>query len=260
MSSAKRRINSTGRRRITRNCVEIRLFEPVPDEPLKAKVSLNLDNFNFPGSSLVALEAYHRSSGMRFDFGTVDALTIPPVLILSEVDRDGSVLFRLKVIDNDNEPGRLLGSAERIQPGSEEDQDGRRSIFPILFRDLDADVWKVEVECGDRPKLLINNRMQGFRHNLTTNPMLQGVIYPAALRFVMAELVRNAKTGDGDDDDDENWKEDWLSYSKAELGMTEDPRVLGDEDRVQWIDEAVKCFCKKYGFIKKIGIMTEEAG
>lgn len=257
MSSAKRRINSTGRQRITRDCVEIRLLEPMPDEPLKAKVSLNLDNLNFPGNSQVALEAYHRSSGMRFDFGTVDALAIPPVLVLSEVDRSGSVLFRLKVIDNDNEPGKLLGSAERIQPKSEEDQDGRRSIFPILFRDLGADVWKVEVEYGDRPKLLINKRMQGFDYKLQENPMLQGVILPAALRFVMAELVKNAETGDGNDDDEESWKADWLNYSSDELGMTEDPRIMGENERIEWIDDAVQSFCEKCGFIKKIRSMAE---
>lgn len=255
MSSAKRRINSTGRQRITRDCVEIRLLEPMPGEPLKAKVSLNLDKLNFPGNSQVALEAYHRSSGMRFDFGTIDALAIPPVLVLSEVDRGGSVLFRLKVIDNDNEPGKLLGSAERIQPKGEEDQDGRRSIFPILFRDLGSDVWKVEVEYGDRPKLLINKRMQGFDYKLQENPMLQGVILPAALRFLMAELVKNAETGD-DDDEEESWKEDWLSYSRDELDMTEDPRELDEVKRMAWIDDAVQSFCKKCGFIKKIRSMS----
>ena len=156
MSTAKRRINSTGRRKIARECIDIRMLESPVGEPLSAKASLDLSKMILPKSATVAIEAYHRSSGMRFDCGTVGELRIPPVLLLDQVDRSGSVLFRVKIVDNDNEPGKLLASAERIQPRSEDDADGRRSLFPILYRDLGPELWKVEINYGDRPTLILN--------------------------------------------------------------------------------------------------------
>lgn len=257
MSTAKRRINSTGRKRIGRECVEISLLETAPDEPLKAKVALNLANQGFPGHAAVAVEAYHRSSGMRFGCGTVDALDIPDVLVLSEVDRSGSVLFRLKVVDTDSEPGKLLGSAERLKPKSEDESEGRRSIFPILYRDLRHDVWKVEIEQGDRPVLIVNKRIPGFAHRLLESPMMQGLMLPAALRFVLRELVRVAETGEGDEEP--GWKEEWLEYCRNELGAEDDPRELSDENaKEDWIDDAVMRFCENLSVIDRIRNTVEE--
>lgn len=251
MSSAKRRINSTGRRRIGRECIEISMLECPPDEPLKAKVCLKLQKQGFPGGASVAIEAYHRSSGMRFDCGTIEALSIPDVLVLSEVDKSGSVLFRLKVIDNDTEPGKLLGSAERLKPKSEEDSEGRRSIFPILYRDLTHDVWKVEIEQGDGPKLIINKRMPSFAHKLHESPMMQGLLLPAALRFVLQELVSLSETGESEEEP--GWKEDWLEYCCSELGADDDPRELIDEiSKKNWIDDVVMRFCENLSFVEKI--------
>lgn len=256
MSTAKRRINSTGRKRIGRECIDISMLETAPDEPLKAKVALNLNGNGFPGNAIVALEAYHRSSGMRFDCGTVSALSIPDVLILSEVDRSGSVLFRLKVVDNDVEPGKLLGSAERLKPKSEDDSDGRRSIFPILYRDLVHDVWKVEIEQGDRPVLIVNKRIPGFAHRLLESPMMQGLLLPAALRFVLKELVQVTESGE---DDEPGWKEEWLEYCRNELGADNDPRELPDESaKEDWIDDAVQRFCENLSVIDRIRSCAEE--
>ncbi|EKF42414.1 hypothetical protein NA8A_10143 [Nitratireductor indicus C115] len=257
MSTAKRRINSTGRKRIGRECIEISMLETAPDEPLKAKVSLKLDNQNFPGDATVAVEAYHRSSGMRFDCGTVNALNVPDVLVLSEVDKSGSVLFRLKVVDNDAEPGKLLGSAERLKPKSEDDSDGRRSIFPILYSDLRHDVWKVEIEQGDRPVLVVNKRIPGFSHKLLESPMMQGLLLPAALRFVLKDLVRVSDTGE--EDDEPGWKEEWLEYCRNELGAADDPRELPDEiSKENWIDDVAMRFCENLSLVDRIRTAAEE--
>ena len=258
MSSAKRRINSTGRRRIGRECVEISMLESFPGEPLKAKVSLKLNEEGFPGDAAIALEAYHRSSGMRFDCGTIQSPTVPDVLVMDEVDRSGSVLFRLKVVDKNAEPGKILGSAERLAPKSEDDSEGRRSLFPIIYRDLRHDVWKVEIEQGDGPKLVINKRMPGFSHKLLESPMMQALLLPGALRFVLQELVTLSETGESEDEP--GWKGNWLEYCKSELGMHEDPREMLDEvAKKEWIDEAAMRFCENLGFVEKIRTYVEDA-
>jgi len=256
MSTTKRRINSTGRKRIGRECIEICMLETDAGEPLKAKINLRLEKQGFPASARVAVEAYHRSSGMRFDCGTIKALEIPDVLVLDKVDKSGSILFRLKVVDGDLEPGKLLGSAERLKPKSEDSNENRRSIFPILYRDLRHDVWKVEIEQGSRPMMIVNKRIPGFSHKLLESPMMQGLLLPAALRVVLNELVRLSETGENEDEP--GWKEEWLEYCRTELGSEDDPRNFSDENaKADWIDDVVMRFCENLSLIEKIRIAAE---
>ena len=256
MSSAKRRINSTGRKRIGRQCVEISMLESFPGEPLKAKVRLSIDREGFPGDASIVLEAYHRSSGMRFDCGTIGSPSVPNIFVMDEVDRSGSVLFRLKVIDNNTEPGKLLGSAERLRPKSEDNSYGRRSLFPIIYRDLRYDVWKVEIEQGDGPKLVVNTRIPGFSHKLLESPMMQGLLLPGALRFVLQELVTLSETGESEDEP--GWKDDWLEYCHTELDAEDDPREFKDDSaKKDWIDEVVTRFCENLGLVEKMRTFVE---
>ena len=257
MSSAKRRINSTGRKRIGRECIEINLLDCLPHEPLMATVSLDLSTQGFPGDSLVAIEAYHRSSSMRFDCGTIDDLRVPDILILNNIDRSGAVLFRLKVINNNAELGKLLGSAERLRPKSQGISEGRRSLFPIEYRDMGGELWRVEIAYGDRPTLLVNTRIPGFNYKLQENPMMQGLLLPAALRFVLQELV--SSDGTGENDDERGWKDEWFEYCNTELGREHDPRDFRDDDQKKdWIDETVLRFCENLSFVDRIRSAPEE--
>ena len=56
MSTAKRRINFTGRKRIRREEINIRLLETRPGEPLRAKAYLSLENHDFPDSAALAID------------------------------------------------------------------------------------------------------------------------------------------------------------------------------------------------------------
>ena len=257
MRSSVRRINSTGRKRVNRRHIKIEMLSSAPGESLKAKATLNLDSYGFPASSLVVIEAYHRSSGMRFDCGTIDALNVPDPLVLTDVDRSGSVLFRLKVIDNYAEPGKLLGSAERVEAERESKGEDFRSIFPVDHRDLGHDVWKVEIEPGGRPILIVNTRIPGFLNRVLENPLTVGIFLSGAFRVVLQELVLG--TSIEEDGEDLGWKEDWLEYCKAELGAVDDPREYVDEEKKNWIDDMVKRFCENKGFIDKIRRFEREA-
>src|SRR5438105_1192702 len=145
MTSSKRRINSTGRKRIRHENVDIRMVDCGPNEPLRANATIDLSEHGFPSAALISIEAYHRSSGMRFDCGTIGKPAIPDILVLDEVDQSGSVLFRVKVVADQEGRGRILGSAERIQPSSENEDKDPHSLFPVLYRSLGEQVWKVEI-------------------------------------------------------------------------------------------------------------------
>lgn len=252
----KRRINSTGRVKILRNCFDISMLEAEIGQPLKAKASLDLSDYKFSDTASVIVEAYHRSSGQRFDCGTVAQPAVPPVLVMDEVDHGGTVLFRIKVIDNKQTPGLLLGSAERIQPKSSDGEAGRRSIFPVEYRYLDHEVWKVEIIPDNRPRLILNKALPEIKHKLKNNPLIQGFLLPAAFRVVLEELVRDA---DGDADESESWKEEWKDYCKSELGVADNPPDMGgnDEDKADWIERVVKGFCRKFNLVDNIRKMQD---
>ena len=246
----KQRINSTGRKRIGRECIEINLVEHEIDEPMRVKISINLENQGFPNDAVVIIEAYYRSSGMWFNCGTVGEPKISDVFVLSELDSTGSVLFRLKVVDSVVEPGKLLGSAERLKLRSEDGRGERRSIFPVIFRDLKDDVWKVDIQPGDCPVLIINKRIPQFKRRLKESWVMQGLLLPSALRFVLKALVNRADACETDDEP--SWIEEWLEYCREELGEESDPRDLSDENKEYWIDDIVTRFCKNQKFVERI--------
>jgi len=256
MTSARRRVNSTGRRRVDRKCVDIRILQSEPGTALRASITLNLDGQGFPHDALVAVEAYHRSSGMRFEFGTIGNLQSQKDIELSDIDKGGAVLFRLKIVDNNVDSGKLLGSAERITPRSEAEGSNRRFLFPTQYQDLGSDVWKVVIEDEDRPRLLINSKLQDFRHSLQKNPIVYGIILPAAFRFVLQELASDS--GDGEEDIGRGWKDEWLEYCREALHIQDSPRdTMSENDKKDWIDKAATRFCEKFDIVKKINAATE---
>lgn len=249
MNGAKRRINSTGRRRINREHIRIRLLPIELGVPLRAEAELSIDSYKFPNESKVSIEAYHRSSGMRFDCGTIGSLRIPNPLILSEVDTDGSILFRVKVADHVAEKGKLLGLADGLHPSGEEGPDGRQSLFPVIYRDLGEEAWRVDIGISSRPKLVLNSRIPSIAHRLQSDRAIQAFLLPAALRIVLAELLRQSEI---EDDEEPGWASEWMEYCRDNLGMKSPISGLDDEGKRYWIDDALKAFCGSRKFVEAL--------
>ncbi len=192
---------------------------------------------------------------MRFDLGSIGSLKVLPIVVLDEIDRSGSVLFRLKVVDSTDDVGKILGSALGIQPANENEVDGKRSFFPVNYRDLGKEIWKVEINDGDRPRLLLSNRVQNISHKLQTDALFQGLVLPAALRIVVENLSRETE---GDDEDEAGWKQERLQYCRDALGVSSDPANLEAERKKDWVDDLVKRFCNDYQFVQGIKKMDME--
>lgn len=256
---SKRRINSTGRKRIRHEHIEIQMLPSRADESLRASAKVDLSSYKFPPEALLAIEAYHRSSGMRFDCGTVGDQRIPKLLVLDQVDQSGSVLFRVKVTDSNANRGLLLGSAERIQPLAENEDKDRRALFPVLYRSLGEQIWKVEINSGDRPKLILNRDLPGLQHRMESDAFMKGMLFPAAFRIVLAAL---AVAGQDDEEDDEQdgaaWQVEWLKFCRETLGIASAPPT-DSEEREKWVEEVVEKFSSEYGFVKEIRKQEEAA-
>jgi hypothetical protein len=248
MSTIRKRINSTGRKRIPRDRVSVTLLPAKPEEPLRAVATVRLDGLGFPESANVVLEAYQRSTAMRMELGTVAQYAVPELVVLGELDPGVVPLFRLKVVDNDGQKGKLLGAAERLRPDSDDTPDGRESLFPVRFLELHDEVWRLQIDAAG-PCLLLNCRVPTLKSDIQRNPLIAGILLPAALRGVLEDLARDANEAE---DDETAWKSRWLRFCREELGIEDDPGPLTQEEREGWIDDGVRAFCKSAKFMTKI--------
>jgi hypothetical protein len=246
MAAVKRRINSTGRRRIGHDRVTVTMLSPGPGAPPAARAELRIDDLGFPETAGVVLEAYQRSAAMRFPCGSFAAPEIPGQLDLLDLDPAAPVLFRLKVVDRDEQPGRLLGAADRIRPDGGDAPDRRRSLFPIERKELHSEVWKVHIdEAG--PVLLLNYNIPGLTARIQKDPLVNGLLLPAALRVVLDRLSREP----AEDDETEVWKTQWFRFLRDDLSYADEVPEPGDsdEERESWVDGAVRAFGKENGFV-----------
>ena len=175
MSTVRRRINSTGRKRIPRDRVSVTILPVKPDEPLRATATVRLDGLGFAEDASVVLEAYQGSSAMRFELGTVAAYSVPDPVILHDLDPGAVPLFRLKVVDNDGQAGKLLGAAERLRPDSDDTPDGRESLFPVRFVELRDEVWKLQIDAAG-PCMLLNFGIPTLKARIVNDPLVGGIL------------------------------------------------------------------------------------
>ncbi len=247
MTSVQRRLNSTGRIRITRNRVDIAL-EQHPDLNVtpSAYATLRLDGLDVPGNAKVVIEAYYRTSSIRFECGTVDSLSVPERMVLSDIDKGGAVRFRVLIIAADGS-GRILAAADGLRPSTPGDGADRQPLLPMRETDIGNELWKIEVDYRTGPVLLVNNRVSGLAAQIRSVPLLQGLILPHAFRAILQNLN---PTGESDDDD--LWGDNWRRFL-AELGLAIEADDPNDQDSVEeWVESAVRAFSDLKKFAERV--------
>lgn len=244
-----KRVNFTGRRRISRKHVEIEVFD---GHPRRFDARLILDDLELPNDAAVYIEATCAGSNavQRFDFGQVGAVEPLSKPELSKIEGE-NVFFTLKVVDTSHRFGRILAIAENVRPerAGEQTATGRRGILPIEEKDLGQELWKLEFrESG--VSMLANSNVPGLVDRICSDPALYSVVYPVIVRNVLGKAIRDG----GDlDDDDECWQALWLRF-----GRNLHPEWLAppnQEDDVveieEWVDEVVEAFCKNHALKDK---------
>jgi hypothetical protein len=257
MALMQRRFNSTGRTRIPRSHVNIRLQEPLDAGAFPiAFATVDLAGLGLPQSATVAIEAYFRSSSMRFPCGTVESMSVPPSMELSEIDRGGAVRFRLLVIDAD-QSGRIIAAADGLRPARDRDSSDRQALLPVCETDLGDQLWKIDVDYRTGPTLLINGTIPGLASKLRAEALLQGLVLPHALRMILQQLGR----GDADEEDD-LWRKEWRTFlHEFDVPVLpddpEDPESFED-----WTEHVVDVFCahKNFAFRAKLGVLKAGEG
>jgi hypothetical protein len=244
-----RRMNFTSRKRLTREHANV-VIHPAPDPTGPATFDVELDLTPLrpaADAARIFVEAYHQTTRMRFDFGTVAAPVKPPPpqRRLHEFPDWRDVRFRVKVTDVDGTHGRIVAWADRIKPKGPEDQD---EPDLVRFRDADLDglLWDIEFD-DDGPVVLVE-RKAGGAQRIGRDDAFIAAVYPEVLRRSLDEalLVQQAVH-----DDPQHWLKEWHDgYLKAKLGLRKPPPPDQEAARREWIREAVGAFSRRFQIVQ----------
>lgn len=251
----KRRINFSGRKKISAEDIKIRVSEAVSGAAPTFAADLKLPS-GLPKDARVYVEPYQRSTSMRFDFGTVGVVSPPADLRLTEIDQFSGILFRVKVVNESDDVGKIIAAASRIRPLSKDEDPGLKALLPLVSKELGEEVWRVFME-GTAPVLQINNRIPGLRDRLLGDRLLQGAVFPHALAMVLRKLL-----GSDEHEDEEQWVKDWKVFAER-LNGEELPDDLSEPENEglleSTIENIVGRFCQVNAFASSIRKETEQA-
>jgi hypothetical protein len=241
-----RRLNYTGRRRIPRSRVVVRLL-PAEDDVWSFAAEFDLTEFQLPPESSVFIEAYNATSYMRFDFGSVGNTIAPDDLRLTEITPQPLPQFRLKIVDRHQRHGRLLAVADRVIALRPDEESDKQSLLPVEFRDLGDLIWRLDI--ADWPVLELNERIEELSEIARSADWFLGLVYPEIVRQILHAAIFDFDQTDPDFDDSE-WTCLWLRYVCGFPGVDNPPGGETDDARSrqrEWIDGAVQAFGRARG-------------
>ena len=253
------RINFTKRSRLTRDQANVTIYPDGDTRPATFEARLNLSSLRETvGDARVFVEAYHQTTRMRFDYGTVADTTPPPPaeLRLTEFTDWKDVRFRVKVTDVDGTPGKLLAWADRIKPQGPDDQDEPDLVH---FKDapLFGRLWDMEFHDDRGPVVLIEKKFGA--QDVGRDPKFQAAAFPEVMRRTLERAFIEDQTPYPTAG---HWSTLWVDgYIKPKLSLPAPPPTDGsDENAVrEWIQRAVETFSRHHRIADLWGNVKEES-
>ena len=239
------RINRTGRRRIHKRDIGLRLREAEPGQAPIFDLDLRLARYDFPTDARVRVEAARGNASQRWDFGTVGNLTPPPELERRLTEVPAGVRFRVFVVAADGS-GRLLGHAPAIRP-----ELPLSSLLPLEEADLGAEVWRVHFDGEDgNPVLQVNENIRGISEAVRHDPTFRSLVIPEVFRTILTRMVLIDRPDWTDQDGP--WV-DWIKTASAYLPNVEPVQLSADgrfvaadvESACEWIDKVVGALARR---------------
>ncbi len=217
-----RNFNYTQRKKIGRDRVRIQIVRNSGRIP-SFDAELQLGDLELPLDARVFIEAQNKTQYMRFDFGTVAALTAPPDCALTEFDGSDDMGFRVKVVQPDGSKGKLLAEEDSIFPlTTEEAAGGREPLLYIRSAELGQQVWELRIE-QDRTVLLLNTKVAD-RTAMARSKEFIALVYPAILRQIFVTIFTAERESISEDASE--WRGQWLKFGALSSG-NEQTRIEG---------------------------------
>lgn len=237
-----RKLNFTERAKVPRAAIRIDLRRDA-DGTLVFDPHLSLDGSAASAEARVFLEAYYRTSYMRFDCGTVGAPVIPAQRRLTEIDSDNCVRFRLKIVEGHH---KIVAVADDLLVCLRKPEAGARTpLLPVNFTNLGDLVWRLDFDVSG-VVLELNNRIDGIETLAKGDPRFLALVYPAAVREILTRIV--LIEGHELAEESEEWWGLWVRWASRYAP----PPLGGDaEDLQSWIDDVVSGFAAQQNLVER---------
>lgn len=246
-----RKYNYTGRRKIPKKRIVVRKHSNANNHYFSANI--DIDDLAFPPSAKVYVEAVFKTNNLRFDFGNVGNIQYPSDTLLDELPNIDDVLFHLKVVDETETQGKILGISKNIHPETEASEGRKDSLLPVKFQDIGSQVWKIDFDNGVAGPVLVLNierKIPGIKSKISSDPFFISLIYPTAIRFVFSVMIKDNRLDKSADD----WTGNWLIFAEDVLGAMSPPEHNTPEIE-NWLDDVVNSFCQKYNVLNRINFI-----
>lgn len=240
-----RKLNFTERAKVPRSQVRVTLRRG-DDGVLVFDPQLTFDGVAVVPTARVFIEAYYRTSFMRFDCGSVEAFVPPDDRRLTDIDGTGVVRFRVKIVDNTANDHRIVAVADDIvvsleKPGTS----GRLPLLPVNFSDaLGQQAWRIAFE-SNGPVLELNNRIDDIKDMAKNDAAFFALVYPAAVRQILTQILL-VDQQDWHEEGDEWWNF-WLRWAAYFSG----PLPRDGDEAPFWIDDVVSAFSREQNLIDR---------
>jgi hypothetical protein len=244
-----RKLNFTERAKLARAAVRIELRRET-DGVLAFDPHLDLSNVTAPAHARLFLEAYYRTSYMRFDCGTVGVPATPADRRLSEIDSDNVVRFRLKIVDQSANQHRIVAVADDLVVMLRKPETGSRiPLLPVNFTDLGDLAWRVDFDVSGAV-LELNNRIESIESTAKNDVHFFALVYPAAVREILTTIVLIEQH------DPHEVSDEWWSLWMRWASRFAEPPVDAD-DRRGWIEDVVSGFAAQQKLAERFNRRTE---
>lgn len=241
-----KRFNYTGRKKIFREDIKVRLQGDFHEKPI-VDVAINLADYGFPQDGRVFLEPQRKTRFMRIGLGEVVNSARQDSIELTEFDDAENLDFRVKVVDEDQ--GLLLGIAENIKPYNKDDKldENQQSILPVSSVDLSSYGVLWRISWSDQKAVLEIERELGSRDQVVRSLMFRAFIWPAAMRQILVRVLSD--DWDQELSDPQELATRWLLFARQIGAGTPAPN---DEDHEDWIDNAVRILTNSIGVRQQV--------
>jgi hypothetical protein len=239
---AVQRINFTNRKRLTREQANVAIRPDGDGGPATFDAILDLSLLApAADAARVFVEAYHQSTRMRFDFGTVALVKQPALRRLHEFPDWRDVRFRVKVTDVTGSPGRIVALADRIKPKGPDDNE---EPDLVRFKDADLDGLLWDVDFDDEGPIVLVERTAGGAQKLGRDDHFIAAAFPEVLRRALERALVEDKAAH---DDSAHWFKLWFDgYFVPKLALKAPPPADQESGRRQWITNAVNLFARRF--------------
>ncbi len=254
----KRSINFTDRKRLDNTAFELEVFER-NNGPSELQIKMHETCMpKMPVSPIEAttwIEAYRGTRVMRFKMGLRAYRERSKRLPLSQFDPNEPLLFRIKVVDQNDKSHPILAWRDRIRPLTyASNGQKKKSVLPVLPCDLGSVAWEIDWTEPLRPVLKVNSRIneaQNVTSIVKNDPDFAALVFPAVVKEVLTGLLLR-ENADTEEDSDQN---EWLIFGTRLAGYG-CPRNEEDEENDRekvdvWIKDVVHSFASEADLIQR---------